>query len=569
MIGLVRSATGGRQARFSRRRVLRAAGLGGVAATAFAAGCSTGGRQKATSGASGSAATQARRGGTAHFRVAADPFDWDLSYAGKATPNIYGAITSYESLLSFKGGPGVAYADTTFVPKLATSWEVSPDATTFTFHLRTGVKFANLPPVNGRELTSDDVRFSAEYATRTGQLSGKNLPAGQFDFMYEGLQQIETPDPSLVTFRFNDPFVPFLAYAASNQNPILPHEIYDQYGNFHDHLIGTGPWQLDTSASQKGTTWVFKRNPTYWDAGKPYIDEADWLVVPDDAAAQAAFQTRQLDWFPAANAPTAALVSKASPGAVANEYLNPSPVHVYMQAQHPPFDDIRVRKAFALAIDRDEFVRVLSQGKGGWAMAGAFPDTFSQDEIKQMLKPDPGQAKQLLAAAGYANGLQIEFLLNQSSGQLAAQQAQLLQAQEKQVGINLAITPIDNNAYAQRKRDRKFNLMEDNKALQGEIDSYVYSTFYPGQDRNYTGVDDPKLTPLLVAQRREPDAAKRRQILRQAVQYINTEGYWAVALYYNASTEFWQPRLQNYAPSFGNESAGALPTWSSAIWLSA
>lgn len=557
--------------RLRRRRLLRSAAASGALLVSSTIACGTLGRGSARdqrSAGSSAPGKEPRTGGTLKVPVNADPFDWDTSYSGRSEPNSYGIVMAQEPLLGFKGGPGVAYSDLVIQPRLAETWEVSPDATSFIFHLRKGVKFASLPPTAGRELTAADVKFSYEYASRSGEIRDKNLPVGYFQFMFEGLQQIETPDPSTVVVHFKAPFVPFLNYAASNQNPIVPREIYDQDHNFKNRLVGTGPYQLDNSLSQKGTRSVWRRNPLYWQSGRPYIDEVDWIVIPDGATAQSAFQSNQIDWIDAQDANSAASLRRSNPEAVANEYLNPAPVHVYMEVERPPFNDIRIRKALALSIDRDEFVRALSQGKGGWALAAAFPDTFSQDEIKQLLKRDVDQARSLLRDAGYPDGLQIELPINPAYGQFHVKQGELLQSQAKAAGINLVLQPIDNADYAQRKRARQYTLMYTNKSLQAEIDSYIYSAFYPGLQTNFTGVNDPKLTQMLVAQRGETDAAKRREIIREAVRYINTEAYWAAALYYDVNTEFWHPALQSYAPSFGNQTGGGdPPSWSVDCWL--
>ena len=96
--------------------------------------------------------------------------------------------------MGVKLGPSVDFNDVQLVPLLAEKWEISPDAKTYTFQLRKGVKFQNLPPVNGREFTSDDVKFSYEYSSRTGQFKESKLPPGKFVQYFEGLEKIETPD---------------------------------------------------------------------------------------------------------------------------------------------------------------------------------------------------------------------------------------------------------------------------------------------------------------------------------------------------------------------------------------
>src|SRR5437867_3727658 len=103
---------------------------------------------------------QPKRGGVITMRVENDPYDFDLSYAGKAagSTDMFRAVT--ESLLGYKVGPDVGYSEKIFQPELAERWEVSQDARNFTFYLRKGAKFQDQPPVNGREFTADDVKWN-------------------------------------------------------------------------------------------------------------------------------------------------------------------------------------------------------------------------------------------------------------------------------------------------------------------------------------------------------------------------------------------------------------------------
>lgn len=552
--------------KYGQRTIKRRALLG---ATALAAGTAAlaacGGRQGggvAKAPAQSAAAGKPRAGGQLNMPIPADPFDWDPTYAGPGLPNPYGFVNAYNSLVGYKFGPDVKYDTLTLAPELAESWEV-PDAQTFIFHLRKGVKFANLPPVNGREFTAADVKFSYEYTARAGAYS--KLPQSQYDIFFEGMNAIDMPDPSTAIIRFKQPFVPFLNYAASRWVPIYAHEIYDQDGHFKDKIVGTGPFQLDLSASQKGSRWVWKKNPTYWEAGKPYLDEIRWLVLKDDAAQNGALLAKQVDLL-FANLDSARLqtLSKSNPSLVKFEYQDPAPMHVYMNLRAAPFKDIRIRQAVALTINRDEFLKTLYGGKGGWAMAGAFPDTYSQEEIKGLLKYDPAQAKQLVVQAGYPNGVDLQFNYpGDAYGNEYITQMQLLQAQLKAVGINLQLNSLDKADESTRKKQHNFVMTDTTKSLQGDVDSYVYAAFYPGNRANYTEVNDPDLTPLLDAQRRETDVAKRRDIVRQAVKRINVDQFWAEAIYVPIRYNLWQPRLKNYVPYFG---ANTIPVLTNA-WL--
>jgi peptide/nickel transport system substrate-binding protein len=540
-------------ARISRRRALGGAAAG-AGSLALLAACGT--RQSSSKPSGSGAGNQPKLGGAITVRTTVDPFDWDSTYVGKGTPNVNGLRHAYSSLLQFKSGPGVKYEDLILEPALAEKWE-TPDGQTYTFHLRKGLKFPNLAPINGRELTSSDVKFSYEYLSRTGSIASKNLPAADQAWQFEGLNSIQTPDPSTVVVKFDKPFVPFLNYMGSDDNPIMPHEIFDQYGNFKDHIAGTGAWQLDQSASQKGSRWVWKRNPDYWDSGKPYIDQVIWLVIQDDPAAFAAFNTKQVDILTGAgyqvNVKQAQQISKSRPDAVIQSYQTPSPVPFYMMVSKPPFNDLRIRQAVAYALDRDEMIQAFTEGKGSWALAGAFPDTFTQEEVKQLLKKDPAQSKQLLAAAGHPNGLDIEFIYpGQAYGDQYVQLVQLVQAQLKKVGINLNLVILDKQDWLTRERKHQFQMtFPAGKSLGEDIDSYLYAVFYPGSGTNYGDINDPQLAPLLDQQRRELDATKRKEVIRQAVKRINVDQVLGLALYYPSSNEVWSPRVANYGSNFG------------------
>jgi peptide/nickel transport system substrate-binding protein len=246
------------------------------------------------------------------------------------------------------------------------------------------------------------------------------------------------------------------------------------------------------------------------------------------------------------------------------QYEDPAPMHLYMNLKNQVLSDLRVRQAIALTIDRDAFLKTLFDGQGGWPMAGAFPDSFSQDEVKQLLKHDPAQAKQLMSAAGYANGVDLQFNYpGNAYGELYITQMQLLQSQLKAIGVNLQLNSLDKDDESTRKKQHNFTITDTTKSIQGDVDSYLYAAFYPGNRANYTSVDDSQLTPLLEQQRAETDPAKRRDIVRKACLRINTEMFWAEAIYLPVDYQLWQPRLKNYVPYFG---ANTLPVLNEA-WV--
>jgi peptide/nickel transport system substrate-binding protein len=516
--------------------------------------------QPSQSGGS-TASNMPKSGGALNIRVSSDPFDWDSSYQGKTTPNLDGIALAYESLVTFKTGPDVKFEEMIIEPELAEKWEISPDARTFTFNLRRGVKFANMPPVNGRELTSSDVKWSFEYWARVGEFT--SLPPGQYDFMFQGLAGIDTPDPHTVIVRFKDPFVPFLTYVGTDRLPIVPHEIYDQDGHLKNRIVGTGPWQLDESASQKGSRWTWKKNPTYWGAPAPYIDEVRWLVIPDDAAALAGFRAKQVDFLDRQMLakPNVEELAKAYPEAVVYQFAQTGAFHIHWQTQRPPLDDPRIRRAIGLGINREE-LSLLDGDLAVPGLAGAHRGVFTDDELKQLVRYDPDEARRLVNEVN-PNGVELswEFPGN-VYGQQYISRIQLIQAQLKKVGINVTFKSMDNAEFSAKRKAKDFmiNLAATDCGDDFDHDSMVYACYHSKAKNNYKAINEPELDKLLEAQRSEIDPVKRQQIIRQVATFIDDKDL-AIDLYYPVRYEVWQPWLKNFAPHRGRDGTPLKNAW--------
>lgn len=528
------------QTGFSRRRLLATSAAAMGVATLAACGGRAGGGSSKGAPASNQAGTP-KSGGTLSVIPQQDFFDFDNSTEGKSNN---ATALAYDTLLTFEQGPNVPYTRLTLKPRLAQSWEASPDATTYTFHLRPGVKFANLAPVNGRDLASADVKWSYEYYSRTGAAKDKKLKPSLFSYMFAGMDRIETPDSQTVVVHFSAPFGPFLAYTSSNALPILPHEIFDQDGNFSGRMAGTGPYQLDMSASQRGSQWMFRKNAAYWDAGKPYLDEIRCLVLPDAATQYAAFQSKQVDILQGLqDANAVAGIKTNNPDATLQQSDDPNLAIVWLNVRKPPFNDTRLRQAFSAAIDREEFAKVMEGGKSGWPMPEATPDMWTDDEAKQILKYDPARAKQLLSDAGYANGLDAELIVLNSTQQRTAE---LMQAQLKKVSINLTLRPLDQATAVSRLHSGDFAASTAQAFIFADIDSHLYGALHSGSGSNYIGLNDPKLDQMIEAQRREPDPSKRQVLLKDASRYI-AENADMITLFEQARYTFWHSYVKNYA----------------------
>jgi peptide/nickel transport system substrate-binding protein len=469
-----------------------------------------------------------------------------------------------DSLLQFKAGPGVAYSEITVQPHLAMSWE-TPDPMTYVLHLQPGVSFANMPPVNGRALTSADVQWTYEYLSQTGAF--KSATPSMTATMFSGLSAIETPDETTVRIRLAKPSAPFLNYIGSTFTSILAHEIYEQAGSFAKRTVGTGPWQFDTSATQKDTRWNFRKNPGYFQAGQPYLEEVDSLIIPDVSTQVAAFQARQIDVVDYQGLSLDAMqqIKKSLPDAVISAPLDKRAMHFGMNQTKPPFSDPRVRQALSLSMDRDEFIRLFADGKGEWAFAASLPGLFSEAEVKKVYSYSPAQARQLLQAAGYANGVDVDFPYQNGYGSVFSSVLQLAQAQAKRTGFNLVLKPTETAAIQELRRADQLILDVNPSSGPGssqlDIDDALYGKAYPGSGSNYSQIDDPKLTAMLDAERQEMDPAMRRQLVRGAIEYANST--WFFGLFFAPRYMAWSNRIRNYGgPSMTiNEPGYVAQSW--------
>jgi peptide/nickel transport system substrate-binding protein len=466
-----------------------------------------------------------------------DPSDVDPTH--KPTENKEPMRMSYDSLLSLKTGSGVGPTDLVLQPGLADSWE-TPDGQTFTFHLNQSARFANVSPVNGREATSADVKWSLEYLSRTGVFANSKMQPALYGYTYEGMDSVETPDSTTVVVRFGSPYVPFLTYQSGYFASIVPREVFDRDGDFSRTTVGTGPWQLDERQSQRGTHWMYTRNPTYFKQGRPYLNEIDWLVLTEDASQRAAFLAGRLDILGADYATLTPqdlqTIEEAYPRA--QRYTSPGSDGgiVFINSTRPPLNDIRVRQAMFFCIDRAEFVKAVGAGGEDWALAGAFPGIFTQKEIEGIVKYDPGQSRQLLTAAGYQNGIQLEVLNGGADrGQREVTMIQLFIAQLKRGGFDVTWHPLDKASEGIRRKTHDFQLDFIGTGGESEEDEALYGYFYSKSAHNYNGTSDPELDRLILAQRREVDAQKRLDICKQAATLVYERGY-QMSFFFNLSS---------------------------------
>jgi peptide/nickel transport system substrate-binding protein len=306
------------------------------------------------------------------------------------------------------------------------------------------VRFHNVPPVNGRELTAEDVKYSIER-----QMTDQPGKFQHAYFFLGKLANIETPDRYTVVFTTKTPYAPFMNYIASPWTVIVAREVVEQYGDLQRHAIGTGPFIMQ--AYRRDQEAVFIRNPHYFKKGLPYLDAVRIQYVIDPATATAAFRGRQTD-ISTLEFVDVESIKAAAPGVHVAEIVSMFPVVLRTQPyddQRPlkaPFSEKKVRQAIQAAVKPEEYIQIT---RGGWGlpMVGPIPPNRKPWALPESDRPtyDPQKAKQWLAEAGYPNGFEVELIVGAPHDNV--KDAQVVKEQLARVGITVHVKTMETAQY--------------------------------------------------------------------------------------------------------------------------
>ena len=540
----------------TRRRLL---GLGGAALA---------GAAMAPHLVSGPALAQTpKRGGTINIR-GWDPPHWDPHQTISYKTHIAYSFT-HSRLLKFRAGPGVSPGTFPIEGDLAESWS-QPNEMTYLFKLRKGVRWHNKPPVNGRELTAEDVVYSIDrFRTVKGNANA---------YMLSSVDKVEAPDKYTVKITLKEPYVWLLDMLAnSHAVPIIARECVDKFGDLkrHESMVGTGPWMLDSYRPNVGFTFV--RNPGYFIAGLPHIDRVEIFVDEDNASRMAAFLSgkydlgwefmgiiNRVDWVQIKD-----VLKQKRPKLQTVEFTTPVVTHISMRTDKAPFSDVRVRRAMSMAIDRKAIIDAVFEGVGvlNPAVPAALKEwSIPMDQLGEGLasyKYDPAAARKLLAEAGLAAGFSgtIEFTTYGST--ILVDMSQLVLKYLKDVGIDAKLVTKEYGAYISTTFYGKFDSMAygPQTGFQ-EPDNHLFGQYYPGELKNQSHINDPVVADMLIRQRRTQDPAKRREIIFDIQRYLAKQQYY-VQIPSPTHVAVWDGAVKNYAPNHGYDYGGRLL----AAWL--
>jgi peptide/nickel transport system substrate-binding protein len=332
-----------------------------------------------------------------------------------------------------------------FVPSLADSFQESPDHTTFTFHLRTGVKFHN-----GKMVGSEDVKYTFESILSP---AFKSPIRGSID----KISSIETPDPLTVVFKAREPF-----YTFAGNLPAIGIVPAGSGAAMADSPVGTGPYRFVSYSEADGVR--LEANQEYW-GGAPRTPRLLVESIPDNSTRQAALMRGEVDM--AYNAQfdpetVRAMASRRDLQVVTEGGTNIA--HLGVNLTSSILSNEKVRQAISCAIDRDTIIHRLLRDQARSAVSILPPEQWAYDSALPSYDYDPERARRLLDQAGFpdpdANGPQPRFALTliTSTNQLSRNIAAIMQDQLRRVGIALKLESLETATFFDHLAQAQFDL---------------------------------------------------------------------------------------------------------------
>lgn len=444
----------------------------------------------------------------------------------------------YETILSFDE-PFDPSEGAVIVPNLAKDFSFSSDGLKLTVHLREGIKWHD-----GVPFTSADVQATFD---RIMDPNVKKAPNAEASVPI--IESVSSPDDHTVVFDMGDqPSNLILPYLATTWISIVPKHMLDKGPDeLRDNAVGTGPFTIDWADKQRGIGYV--RNPDYWGTDQearplPYLDSMELNTVKDSTQQLALFRGGQIDvWpmWPAMEVSTAKAIKDQLGDAI---YVDPiqldAMVQMFMNTAAPPFDNPKVRKAAMYAMDRHEWVKRIygTPYEGGGYPGYAFDPVLykgyglSAEEMLTFPGLDPSrrtadvaQAKQLLAEAGYPDGVELPAGVMTGQAGNYAQMAQVAASLLRDAGFKTEAQVMEWGAFFSNLGEGQFQIARN--AWAGVVPdplgmlSLTFGSW--GASNNWTQWNNSEFDDLWIAASRTTDMVKKQEIVKQIQRKILSE----------------------------------------------
>ena len=398
---------------------------------------------------------------------------------------------------------------------LAESWEASPDGLQFTFNMRPNAKWQNISPVDGRQFVADDAKYAYERYAETGVWRGLFAAVGAW----------EAVDDLTLTVGLKQPAPDFIVPLAEQNTSMFPRELVDN-DTIDTELIGTGPFMIEDYEQSEFAN--YNRNPD-WHGPEPYLDRVEIRIMPDAAARLAAYRAEQVALGSLSSVVQLDDVLKTNPGTqVAQNFRAKSIFTMAFNTKIPKWQDVRVRQALHLAVDRDEINELLYDGLSEtlptipWNHVFDQKPTAESGDLGRWWRYDPDEAKKLLQAAG-AENLEIDFLIYRA---YVRDQNDIWVDHFRRVGVDLKPRDADYVEFNSQQAGVTYEDAIGAWDIHGtQADNYFNNQIHSQSPGNWHNINDPQLDEWAEAQSVELDPDKRREIHRQIWDKVLEDAY--------------------------------------------
>ena len=472
------------------------------------------------------------RGGELTFVVPVEPATLDGHREGTFAL-IQPAAPHYNTLLRTDPADRTG---TKVIGDLAESWTITDGGRLYTLKLRRGVRFHD-----GSELRSKDVKASYDkiIAPPPGTASARK---GE----YGAVEAVEAPDPLTIVFRLKWPSGSFLSALASPWNWIYKADILAKDMRWYEkNVMGTGPFLFVEHV--KGSHWAGKKNPNYWDNGKPYLDTYRAVFIRDSAAQVSAIRGERAHIQFRGFTPTErdTLVQALGPRIVVQESPWDCALWVAINHERKPFDDKRVRRALTLAVDRYEGSQALGRiaivAKVAGVMVPGTPFAATSAELEQVagysreIAKSRAEAKRLLKEAGVPEGFSFT-LTNRGIPMPYEPVGVWLIDQWRQIGLNVKQDVMESAQYFAAIRGGSYQVgmhFRCGYIVEPDLALYQFQSREVSQD-NYGRYTDKVLDDLYERQSRTTDPAERKRLIREfEKRLLDDETHYIPTLQYH------------------------------------
>jgi len=509
---------------------------------------SGGGGEEASQGTPSAQATgtpSAAAGGELRL-LGRDPLTFDPACASD--------VDSANYIVELFGGLVTIDRDLKIVPDIAESWETSPDGTVYTFHLRRGVLFHK----GDRQVVADDVKYSLERAldpdtqstvaeVYLGDIVGaKEFVAGDADEV-TGIEVVDNYTLRITIDAAKPYFLAKLTYPTAfvvDRNQVEGSTCLSDT-NWQRHPNATGPFKL--KQWDLGQRIVLEPNKSY-QLGPPLLGQVEYILGGGSAVTM--YENDEIDVTGVGLNDIERVRDPAEP---LNKEFQEAPRmdiwYIGFNVNKPPFDDPKVRQAFAHAVDKDKLIEVVLLDAVVKADGILPPGIPGFNANLQGLEFDPELARQLLAESKYGGPEGLPDIETASSGRGASVgpvSEAVLAMWEENLGVKVSVRQTEFATFLRDLRDGKFQMYELGwVADYPDPENFLRVNFYSGSSNNYTGYAGPELDQLLEQADTETDEARRLSLYQQAEQIIVDEALW-IPLFHDKFSVLIKPYVKDY-----------------------